>query len=543
MIMNKNVVLVMMYASGMRFDQEELGLGYIAAVLRAAGYTVTVVAERSMDKALDKIKDIAPFLIGFTIYDANRIVVYQLAANIRKRFPDVVMFGGGIYPSYAGERMLNECEHIDYAIYGEGEQTSVNLANCCIEKTDPGNVRGIIYRKNNQIVKNPKQPAIENLDQLPHPARDILIQNNLKVAQMSTSRGCNASCGFCASQIIFPKWRGRSVESIMDELEYLITHYQIKAVNFIDASFEDGDRNVQKLMKLSQEIIRKKLNILFYIQLRAEFHRHVTQELIDSLKQAGLCSACVGIESGNAADLKLYNKIATVDDNEKIVTFLRKNQINVEPGFINFNPYSTFEGLKSNIDYLEKHMFACNIEYLAISCCLYKGTSLYKKTCGDGLIDPTRKAGYRFLDQRIENLYEYVSGYIKDNPDTEIVDLCKMADMYATRMISVLMGYEHIFTKERLFTELSVYQKYKEQHLEICKRLNQTIAEWFRELLLLAQANWDISAADKITYRYISKETLIEFVKLFSKCKKKFLKEILSINVKNAGILLEFMIS
>ena len=79
-------------------------------------------------------------------------------------------------------------------------------------------VRGLIYRKGDTIISNKDQDLIKDLDMLPPPARDLLVDNNIRFAQVLTSRGCTRNCSFCCSNGYWKKWRGRDIKKVIDEV-------------------------------------------------------------------------------------------------------------------------------------------------------------------------------------------------------------------------------------------------------------------------------------------------------------------------------------
>lgn len=533
---------MVLYCDGMRKNQEEMGISSIAACLRESGYQVTLMSmdEESINNS--KIKELEPDIIGIPVYEINKEFAYSMIGNIKELMPKVITIVGGILPTYWGKQMLKECKYIDYAIVGEGELAWLDIASSycsdkCIEQ-----VKSLIYRKGEEVYENQRQPLIANLDTLPFPARDIMLQNKLKIAQISTSRGCFASCSFCASQLFWKKWRGRSVKHIVDEIETLVKRYEIRFFNVIDSSFEDPITDIERLYGIANEIINRKLSIFYYVQLRAEFHKVATDDLMHILKKSGLSSVCVGIESGNSEDLRLYNKIANLDDINKMIARLREYEINVEPGFINFNPYSTLQQLKQNIDFLEKNMFACNIEYVTTPCKLYEGTALYKKVQKDLIEGRMRYAykGYVFRDSKVSLICEYVNLYTSQ--ERRARDVFRAAGFYATRWLTAIACYKNMFQPDAHREALRILLDYENIHLAICDKLNHSIALWFSSLIHLAENGWSETEADCISEAYLSIGYVEMIVMDFNHYRHRFNRQIIRIDLDYANQLLDFIV-
>ena len=121
------------------------------------------------------------------------------------------------------------------------------------------------------------------------------------------------------------------------------------------------------MTELYTALKKRTYKIKFFINLRSEQIDEESIKCIDKLNDVGLCNVFVGLESWLEKDLRLYNKIAKKEDNVRAVNIIndyckkrnKKNILNFEYGFINFNPYSTIEGVKENITLLKK--FGINI--------------------------------------------------------------------------------------------------------------------------------------------------------------------------------------
>ena len=79
---------------------------------------------------------------------------------------------------------------------------------------------------------------------------------------MMGSRGCPYKCGFCFKTPSDKKYRVRNVESIVDEIEYLIKNFRVKEIMFYDDIMpKDYAR------RLSNEILDRKVKIKWQIEV------------------------------------------------------------------------------------------------------------------------------------------------------------------------------------------------------------------------------------------------------------------------------------
>lgn len=507
------VLLLVPYVNGMFEGLEELGIGYIAAILRNKGNEVMLTSARWKMVDYDKIRAFKPDIAGIPVYERTKQAVYEISQKLKQLLPDIYVCIGGTQPTYNGEEMMKEAPFIDFAIKGEGELAMRELVSCLEQEQDIKAIRGLIFREGDRIISNTLQPVIGNLDGLPFPARDIIVENKLNVAQISTSRGCTGRCSFCSSQLFWKKWRGREVNNIVDEIEDLATKYGIKMFSFIDSSFEDPGIRSGRISRIAEEIIRRNLHIHYFIDVKADFHIDGSSALIELLKRSGLITVMIGIESGNDDDLKLYNKKATLADNQKTIELFRNTGVIVKCGFINFNPYSSFESLRKNIDFLEKYGFAFSLECTATRFVMYKGTSLYNRVVHDSLMktEEFHETAYNFQDPRIEPLCDYVWNYMRQNDTTgKSFAVIRFFDPY---FLIILSNCKTFFKEEPGHSAayklvIDFENEYKPQIHMKYNELNTRVAGWFRELLKLAENGWNSTIADELSAQYLAGEYL-----------------------------------
>lgn len=496
------ILLMAVYNDNMSGYFEEIGLGFITSFLRQHEYEVMLIGVH--EKAIDynKIVSYCPDIVGMTVYEDSRLSVYHTIKKIKQLLPGVLICVGGPLPTYYSIEMLKESPLIDFVIRGEGEITFLELVSRFpgMESEKLENIKGLSYRQGKIIKENENRPLIEDIDILPNPARDVIRDNGLKTAQISTSRGCKSKCSFCISSLFWKKWRGRSVAKVVDEIEYIVKKYGVTTFNFIDGSFEDPGPGVERIRDIARGIVERQLNISYFADLRAEFQKKASPELMELLKNSGLCGACVGVESGNEDDLRLYGKLCSLEDNAKIIQLLRRYEIVIDTGFINFNPYSRLDGLRKNIDFLEKYGLASNFWYIRNKYQMYKGTRLYSKVKRDSLLKEGQTADdrFHFKDRKIAHLYDYIKGYMA-KIDHEHHHGIFLISYYT---IGYAMLLVHLKRQLKIARENEVYmvvQEAEKQIKAILVDVNEKSAHWFRQLLALVENGWDTEKADEIS--------------------------------------------
>jgi magnesium-protoporphyrin IX monomethyl ester (oxidative) cyclase len=168
---------------------EPLGILYIAAVLEKGGYEVEIFDAQlhckktyngdfvtyGMDEEMMRtaIKKVDADFIGISWFTAcneqDVNCVCQLAKSIH---PDTPIAVGGTYPTLFPEKVI-ENKHIDYVISGEGEYRFLRLINALNENREIS-LNGVMDKKNKNMTPNHALEHIENLDELPFPARHLI---------------------------------------------------------------------------------------------------------------------------------------------------------------------------------------------------------------------------------------------------------------------------------------------------------------------------------------------------------------------------------
>jgi anaerobic magnesium-protoporphyrin IX monomethyl ester cyclase len=489
---------------------EEIGLCYITAFLRKHNFNVKLMGVVKGSINYQDIINCQPDIIGISVFTSSFAMVREMCEKLKQALPGCVFCLGGETATFDAVELMEQVPEVDFIVKGEGEVTFLELVTCLAEgRRTYKEIKGLVCRDAGKIIENEPRELIENLDDLPFMSRDLLVEYNLRVAMLSTSRGCSRSCFFCCSHNFWKtdnkfKWRGRSPKHIVDEIEYLYRDLNIKQFWFADPSFEDPGFNEERMKAIAQEIIRRKLKITYYVYIRASFYRHATPELIDILVKSGLCSVLVGIESANTHDLKeIYGKSASVEDNLAVLEFFKKCNISVEIGFINLNPYSNFEGLHENAHFLKESGHACFFFLYANPLRIYKGSAIYNKMERDGML--RRKSidddyGYVFVDPKIAKLSNFLANFLEDLTNHSIVHkIFVVTRQHPAR----LARFKRHFEVESNPTLSQLIKEHEQKLGVIFNDLEERAIEWFDKILNLAEGIWDESQARELCEKYL----------------------------------------
>ncbi len=498
---------------------EELGLCSIASLLREKGYNVKVIAVTNGKKDYKEILDFNPNVIGVTVYNQTVELAYEICEDLKKKLPNSYICVGGYAPTYHAEEILKEAKFIDFAIRGEGEFSFLELVNNLGQGKSINNVKGLAYRnEKDDVILNERHDYIEDLDILPFGSRELLLQDGLTL--VCSTRGCVRNCFFCCGNDFWKKdgkynWRARSISNFVDEIEYLNKELNRKQFWIVDATFEDPGFNEERIRAFAEEVIKRGLVISYFVFLRSTFQRKASDDLMELLVKSGLCEVFVGAEAANDYDLKVLGKGITVEDNIKSIKLFEKYDVYPEIGFINFNPYSTFEGLRKNAEFLREYKYSKFFRQIS-TVKIYKGSRLYQKLQEDGLLKESKfyeEEGYEYVDKRVGTLAKFLEEYFNylQRESNLIGELFGFERYYGTKIAHM----KRHLKVERKGDAFKLLVEYKNRLDEILYDLNTKVSDWYEHLLDLAEYNWEYDRAMKISKEMLNKDYISNvFMKL-----------------------------
>lgn len=511
------ILLTTIYKGKYEAKYEELGIASIAAYIRDKGYKTQLKGEIFDDIDYNTIFNYLPDVVGLPLYASTKELAYKFIRRIKEKLPNVIIVLGGYLASIYDELILNENADIDFIVRGEGEVPFYNLLNC-IKENNNDYLESITYRKNGLICRTKDTSKQADINSFPIPSRDYLIEKKYNVATCFFSRGCTARCNFCSTPDYWKKWRGRDTPIILEEIKYLhklgVCYLLIQ-----DCSFENPGSNYARVLEISKAIETLKLNIKFFIAIRAEFSRKMDKELIDSLKKSGLFLVNIGIEAGNPQDLSIYGKPANIEDNQRILDLLRENDIGAKIEFMNFNPYSTFESLQQNIDFLYKNNQAWKIWLLQNKYLAYSGTKLYERIKHDQLLVDSQvdNFNYYFQDSRIASVYDFVTKHIKRVIDVDTInDMLRFYDLFN----AVFYEFYSQFPDEKY-----VVKEYENKYSQVLSELGYVNMVWYKSILEHYKNSEDHNIAIKLVRNFIENSRIAGLLQEVAKIKYELMSE------------------
>lgn len=313
-------------------DFPPIGSAYLGAMIRNRGHEVFLIDGGlvAIKEMVQQAKSFRPDFIGVTCWTINRGTVWNLCTLIREVLPEVFLAVGGPHASSYPEHIFAKT-HATAVVIGEGEETICELLDVLGKGGGLSHVRGIAYRKKDGIIERTgPRPQIEQLDLIPFPYYEGFNNFSFQkyagfaglprpTAAVITSRGCVFDCTYCGSVNYWgKKWRYRSAENVLDELQKLVKGMGARSIYIFDDNFPV---NKKRAIDICRGIIARKLDIQWACCSHVKM---VNEELLDIMKKSGCVSIDFGVESGSDAILRNINKGQTRADIERAFALAHK---------------------------------------------------------------------------------------------------------------------------------------------------------------------------------------------------------------------------
>jgi anaerobic magnesium-protoporphyrin IX monomethyl ester cyclase len=343
---------------------QPMGLLYLAAMLRRAGHRVRIIdgeVEHVNQEALAAIvASERPDFFGITSTTAQATRAFALAQAVKGRAPETFVTLGGPHASSLPERSLQECDALDAVVFGEGEQTILDIMDRLARRESLEGVHGTAYREPGGIVVNASRELVDDLDTIPFPAWDLIPMHKYvastwfpnKVKQYTnifTSRGCPYGCTFCGAKTTWTrKFRARSPENVIAEMVEVYRRFGIPNFFISDDLFT---LKRQRVLEICSLILEKQLPITWTCLSRVNT---VDAEMLATMKKAGCYLISYGLESGSQEVLDKLDKGTTVEQGVKAVEMTKAAGIKVFGSFMIGSPGETPETVEATIKLIRR---------------------------------------------------------------------------------------------------------------------------------------------------------------------------------------------
>jgi anaerobic magnesium-protoporphyrin IX monomethyl ester cyclase len=281
-------------------------------------------------------------------------------------------------------------------------------------------IEGIAYRSASEIVSNCLRKLVDDLDSFPYPEREFTPMSALghSIVPLLASRGCARTCSFCSIQTFYRAAPGKIVRTrnpakVVEEMSAL--HHDRGTAIFL---FQDDDFPLfgpiwrRWAAEFVNELHRAELpgKIIWKMNCRADA---VDRDVFVSMRNAGLYFVYMGLESGNEEGLRTLHKQITVEQNLQAVQILKSIGLVFEYGFMLFDPSSTFDSVRVNLDFLRQIVGDGTTAATFCRMLPYDGTAIKDDLERTGrLRGDVCHPDYDFLDPKLNEFYESLTKYL-----------------------------------------------------------------------------------------------------------------------------------
>lgn len=331
-------------------------LAYAAAYIRSKGHTVEFIDAQvgsiiNVKEFVSKVKSVSPDYVVFETSTASFKNDVKVAEELKENIDCKIVFVGPHVSALPIESMKNNC--LDAVVVGEYELSLHEYI-----ETGGSGTKGVCYRdQKDKIVLNPPREYLQDIDILPFPARDLLLNYKYFDPILKNpftfvlgGRGCPYKCIFCNWPQVMTgrRYRRRSAKNIVDELEMLEDEYNFKSFLFNDDTFTAYKKHV---IEVCNEIIDRGIKLPWACYSRADL---TDVEILNKLREAGCFLLKVGVESESQQILNNVKKGYKIDEVVRGINLMKDFGFHVHCTFVFGLPGETKETIDKTIDFAKK---------------------------------------------------------------------------------------------------------------------------------------------------------------------------------------------
>lgn len=323
-------------------DSRDVARIVIDEIERAKAIVPKFIAE-----CADEIVSRQPKLVGFSVSYYQTCSSLLLAKKIKEKVNVPIIFGGSCCEAEMGRSLLSHFPQVDYVCSGDGDISFIDFTKAILKDHHHHRVEeidGIVSRKSSPLQVHMTKPVLE-MDSLPLPNYQEFFQVIMDLPEiavevkipMETSRGCwwgeISHCKFCGLNGGTMKFRSKSADRVINEIEHITNAYKIKSFQFADNILDP-----KYFRFLFPTIANRNMGLWMFYETKS----NLSKEQLETMKDAGVSAIQPGIESLSDTILDLMGKGATMLQNVYLLKICKEMGIwafwNIITGFPGESP-------------------------------------------------------------------------------------------------------------------------------------------------------------------------------------------------------------
>ena len=333
---------------------------YLAAALLRAGVSVRILdmasprGPHTPEAVRDEAARWAPHVIGVTVFSELVLSAGRLAAVLRPLA--ALLVAGGPHATALPEEIL--ALGYDAVVFGEGEDTLVELVDCASRGGDLSAVAGLrLPAPDGGVFATAARPYPRDLDALASPLsaadlvpRDRYVDDPTRAlpASVLTSRGCPGRCTFCANVVSGRRYRAHSVARVIEDMSAWHDREGAVVFCFPDPTFT---AHRGRLLALCEAMAALPFRPMWWCETRVD---RLDGEMARAMAGAGCVNVVVGIESGDPGVQRRIGKHIDLDRAEQTLRVLQEAGLRTQVNFMFGFPDETAAELDNTLRYMER---------------------------------------------------------------------------------------------------------------------------------------------------------------------------------------------
>lgn len=323
-----------------------------------------------------------PNIVGIQITQEEDLISALFLSYILKQKNKKIHIniGGNFFES--GYRIIANVQDLfgvffDSISIGDSTQTVIDIIKYLENEISIENVSNLLYLQNGELKYN-KTEKLGNINDLPfqsftgYKKEDYLLPEIILPVRISTTYSCYwGKCIYCTCSNNNEKYRIKSAENFVNEIEYLSKKYKTKYF-----AFWDNALHPKYLEKVADLLIKKKLNIKYNLYARLE--KEFTFEVLKKMKKSGCIIIHWGLDSASQRICDYINKGTNVETAKLVLKASKKagiyNFVYLILGF----PTETIMEMTENLNFIKENHKNID-EIMAIKDLLFLDGSLLKE--------------------------------------------------------------------------------------------------------------------------------------------------------------------